>query len=63
MTEEATSGAFSAISDEATRLLQLGLSEDVDASLELIISICRYQTDVRNEGERERTERAVRPQD
>ena len=63
MSKEIASNAFRAISDEAARLLDLGLPKDVNDTLELIISMCRYQTDVRNEVERQRTDRAMRPQD
>ena len=52
VTEDAAFGAFRAIHDEALKLLDYEVPSQVRAGLELIISISRYQADVRNEKER-----------
>jgi len=52
MNEEMASNAFRAIHDEALKLLDHDVPGEVKAGLELIISLSRYQSDVRTERER-----------
>jgi hypothetical protein len=46
--EKKLAEALAAIHDEATKLLKHEIPEDVQKGLELIISIARYETDVRS---------------
>ena len=53
MRDEAKTAALDAIHEEALRLLSAdGLTDEVKRGLELIVSMARYQADVRNEAER-----------
>jgi hypothetical protein len=54
MDEQAMSEALDAIHDEALRLLQLDLPEEVEKGLELIVSLSRYKFDVRTAEEEQR---------
>jgi hypothetical protein len=47
MNETAMSKAMDAVHDEALKLLQHELPEEVQKGLELIVSIARYKFDVR----------------
>jgi hypothetical protein len=48
MSEEAMSEALDAIHDEAMKLLQHELPEEVRKGLDLIVSIARYKSDIRS---------------
>jgi len=52
MSEKQLTEALSAIHDEAEKLLNYEMPEEVQKGLELIISISRYQTDVRSSEEK-----------
>lgn len=52
MKDEAQIEAFKAIHDVAVSLLRHSNSEEITRGLELIISLARYQHDVRTEEER-----------
>jgi hypothetical protein len=52
MNEEAMSKALNAIHDEAVKLLQQNLPEEVRKGLDLIVSIARYKCDVRSNQEK-----------
>jgi hypothetical protein len=52
MSEKQLTEALSAIHDEAEKLLKHEMPEEVKKGLELIISISRYQTDVRSSKEK-----------
>jgi hypothetical protein len=54
MNEQAMSEALNAIHDEAMKLLKFDLLDEVDRGLQLIISLARYQHDVRTEQEKHR---------
>ena len=51
MSEEPMSRALDAIHDETEKLLLLELPSDVRRGLEVIISLARYQLDVRGNSE------------
>lgn len=51
MSEEAMLEALNAIHDEAMKLLQHDLPEEVREGLELIVSIARHKEDVRSSDE------------
>jgi len=55
---KSSQSAFRAISDEAEKLLGLPIDGEIRAAVERIISIARYQVDVRTavEEERERSQ-------
>ncbi len=48
MSEKAMSEALDAIHDEAMKLLQHELPEEVRKGLDLIVSIARYKSDIRS---------------
>jgi len=52
MSEEAMSEALDAIHDEAVKLLQQNLPEEVRKRLDLIVSIARNKFDVRSSEEK-----------
>ena len=56
MNEQAMSEALNAIHDEAMKLLKFDLPDEVDRGLHLIISLARYQHDVRTEQEKASSE-------
>jgi hypothetical protein len=52
MDDRSKADAFNAIHDVAIELLKLGLSSEADEKVHLIISLTRYQYDVRTAGEK-----------
>ena len=56
MNEEAMNKAFEAIHDKALELLQYDLPKEVNDGLRLIVSLARYQHDVRTDEERRKPE-------
>ncbi len=52
MNEKQLTEALSAIHDEAIKLLNYEIPKEVQKGLQLIISIARYQTDVRSSEEK-----------
>ncbi|HEY9794905.1 MAG TPA: hypothetical protein V6D30_04625 [Leptolyngbyaceae cyanobacterium] len=53
MSEKAMSEALDAIYDEAMKLLQHELPEEVIKGLDLIVSIARYKSDIRPSQEKQ----------
>ncbi len=53
MSEKAMSEALDAVHDEAMKLLQHELPEEVRKRLDLIVSIARYKSDIRSSKEKQ----------
>lgn len=51
MNIKATKEALEAVAEEAEKLLSMELSDAAEAKVELILSIARYQVDIRTQQE------------